>query len=64
MFGELLGKIALRPRHFGLRLSSLLLGDGLVGLPPLRRQLALKVSLLPLQHGHLVRQFLALAVRG
>ena len=64
MFGELLGKIALRPRQFGLRLRSLLLGDGLVGLPPLRRQLAPEVSLLPLQCGHLVRQFTALAAGG
>jgi hypothetical protein len=64
MFGELLGKIALRSRQFGLRLRSLLLGDGLIGLPPLRRQLVPEVSLLPLQGGHLVRQLTALAVGG
>jgi hypothetical protein len=64
MSGELLGNIVFRPRQLGLRLRSLLLGDGLVGLPPLPRQLAPKVSLLLLQGGHLVRQFTALAVGG
>jgi hypothetical protein len=64
MFGELLGKIALRPRQSGLRLRSLLLGGGLVCLPPLRRQLAPEVGLLPLQGGHPVRQLTTLAVGG
>jgi hypothetical protein len=64
LLGALPGKIALRPCQISLRLRSLRLGKGLVGLPPLPRQLAPEVSLLSLQRGHLVRQLAALAVGG
>jgi hypothetical protein len=54
--GALAGETSLRPRQFGLRLRSLRLGDGLVGLPPFLHQLAGEVRLLGLQGGHLLRQ--------
>jgi hypothetical protein len=62
--GALSGETALRPRQIGLRLRRLRLGEGLISLLPLLRQLALEVSPLTLQRGHLIRQLAALAVGG
>jgi hypothetical protein len=55
LLGLLAGETALRPRHFGLGLRSLRISDGLVGLPPLLRQLAPEIRPLGLQGGHLLR---------
>jgi hypothetical protein len=60
----LAGKASLRPCHFGLRLRSLRLGNGLVGLPPFFHQLAPEVRPLGFQGGHLLRQPAALALRS
>jgi hypothetical protein len=54
LLGPLAGETALRPRHFGLGLRSLRINDGLVGLPPLFRQLAPEIRPLGLQGGHLL----------
>jgi hypothetical protein len=62
--GALADETPLRPCQFGLRLRSLRLGDGLVGLPPFLHQLAPEVRPLALQGGHLLRQPAALALRS
>jgi hypothetical protein len=58
------GEATLHPRHIGLRLRRLCLGEGLISFPPLLRQLAPELSPLALQRGHLLRQFAALAIGG
>jgi hypothetical protein len=62
--GALAGEAPLRPRQFGLRLRSLRLGDGLIGLPPFLRQLAPEVCLLGHQGDHLLRQPAVFALRS
>jgi hypothetical protein len=62
--GALAGKTSLHPRQFGLRLRSLRLGNGMVGLPPFFHQLAPEVHLLGLQSGHLLRQPATFALRS
>jgi hypothetical protein len=62
--GVLPGEATLHPRQIGLRLRRLRLGEGLIRLPPLLRQLAPEFSPLTLQRAHLLRQFAALATGG
>jgi hypothetical protein len=62
--GAMAGETLLRPRQFGLRLSRLRLGDGLIGLLPFLHQLAPEVSPFALQGGHLFRQPAVFALRS
>jgi hypothetical protein len=56
LLGELAGETGLRPRKFGLGLSSLRIGNGFVRVPPLLRQLTPELPLLGLRNSQPLHQ--------
>jgi hypothetical protein len=64
LLGALAGKTGLLPRKFSVGLGSLRVGDGLVRVPPLLRQLAPEFPLLGLRSGQPLRQPAAFVFRG
>jgi hypothetical protein len=64
LLGALAGETGLHPRKFGLGLSSLRIGNGLVRVPPLLHQLTPEIPLLGLRSSQPLRQPAAFVFRS